>query len=350
MSRKPTKKTMVGTVAVGGGAPISVQSMTKTETKDVASTVKQIRELTEAACDIVRVAVPDEESAESIREIKRSIEIPLVADIHFNPELALLSIKHGADKIRINPGTLPRRRLEEIIYCAADRNIPIRVGINAGSLERSILRKWGAPNSGALVESALSAVDFLESRNFTQLVISVKSTDIATTVEAYRSLAQQVDYPLHLGITEAGLPPEGIVRSSIGLGILLSEGIGDTMRVSLTGSPVDEVVVAWEILKALSLRDGLMLYSCPTCARCQVDLESIVKEVRRRTRNVRKHVRIAVMGCVVNGPGEAKEADLGIASGKGSGLLFKKGEKLRIVPEAEIVDALLKELQSLKDA
>lgn len=345
MSRKLTKRVMVGSVPVGGGAPISVQSMTKTETRDVLSTVRQIRELTEVDCDIVRVAVPDEESAKSIRKIKKSVTIPLVADIHFSPELALLSMKHGADKIRINPGTMPKNRLEEIIQGATDRAVPIRIGINAGSLERSILRKYGTASSEALVESALSAVDFFESKNFRELVISVKSSDIQTTVDAYRLLSQQIAYPLHLGITEAGLAPEGIVRSSIGLGIVLSEGIGDTMRVSLTGSAVEEVVVAQEILKALSLREGLTLYSCPTCGRCQIDLESMVREVRKRIPNLKKSMRIAVMGCIVNGPGEARDADLGIAGGKSTGLLFKKGKKVRTVPEAEIVDALLEELE-----
>ncbi len=338
---------MVGDVPVGGGAPVSVQSMTKTQTRTAVNTIRQVKELIEAGCDIVRVAVPDEESAKSIEEMKESVSIPLIADIHFNPRLAILSMEYGADKIRINPGNMSKNGLESIIDCASDRGVPIRIGINAGSLEKPILKKHGRPTSEALVESALSAVDFFESKNFRELVISVKSTGIRTTVEAYRILSQRVDYPLHLGITEAGLPPEGIVRSSIGLGILLSEGIGDTVRVSLTGSPVREVVVAREILKALCLKEGLMLYSCPTCGRCEIDLESVVEEVRRKTRNLRKSVKIAIMGCVVNGPGEAKEADLGIAGGKGSGLLFKKGEVLRRVPEAEIVDALVRELENM---
>lgn len=347
MNRESTRKVMVGDVAIGGGASVSVQSMTKTRTRDESDTIRQIQELIEAGCDIVRVAVPDEESAESIRRIKEAISIPLIADIHFSPRLAILSIESGADKIRINPGNIPRNRLEEVVDCASDRGIPIRIGINAGSLEKAILAKYGAPNSEALVESALSAVDFFESKRFHKLVISVKSTDIFTTVNAYRLLSRRVNYPLHLGITEAGLPPEGVVRSSIGMGILLFEGIGDTIRVSLTGSPVEEVIVGQEILKALSLREGLMLYSCPTCARCEVDLESLAKEVREKTRNLEKPVRIAIMGCEVNGPGEAKEADIGIAGGKGGGLLFKKGEILRKVPESEIVDALLEELERI---
>lgn len=347
MSRKLTRKVMVGTVPIGGGAPISVQSMTKTQTKDVRSTIRQIKELVDVDCDIVRVAVPDEESAKSIKEIKKSISIPIVADIHFKPELAIESIRYGADKIRINPGTAPKNRLESVIDCASDRGIPIRIGINAGSLETSVLRKYGKPTSEALVESALSAIDFFEKKKFCDLVISVKSTDIKTTVEAYRTLSQRIDYPLHLGITEAGMSPEGVVRSSIGVGILLAEGIGDTIRISLTGSPVEEVIVAREILKALSLREGLMLYSCPTCARCEIDIESMVKEVRTRIRNLKKAIRIAIMGCTVNGPGEAKEADLGIAGGKGFALLFKKGTILRKVPEADIVNELLEELERL---
>lgn len=347
MSRRQTKRVMVGKVPIGGGAPISVQSMTKTQTKDVASTIEQIKELTEVDCDIVRVAVPDLESAECIKKIKRSISIPLVADIHFDPKLAIASIEYGADKIRINPGTIPKHRLGEIIECASHRGVPIRIGINAGSLEKSILKKYGKPTPEAMVESTLSAVDFFESKKFYELVVSIKSTDIETTVEACRDLSQKLDYPIHLGITEAGMPPEGIVRSSIGIGILLAEGIGDTIRVSLTGSPVEEVIVAQEILKALSLREGLMIYSCPTCARCEIDLEMLVREVRERVGNMKKSIRVAIMGCVVNGPGEAKEADLGIAGGRHSGLLFKKGEILRKVPESEIVDALLEELEKL---
>jgi len=345
--RKLTRKVMVGNVPVGGGAPIAVQSMTKTQTKNVVSTVEQIRALQKAGCDIVRVAVPDEESARSLKSIKEAISIPLVADIHFNTELGIESIRQGADKIRINPGTVPRRGLERLIGYATQRAVPFRIGINAGSLEKSLLRKYKRPTPEAMVESALSAAEFFEKKGCSGLVISVKSSDIGMTVEAYRMLSRRTDYPLHLGITEAGMPPEGIVRSSVGLGILLSEGIGDTIRVSLTASPVEEVIVAEEILKSLSLRQGLTLYSCPTCARCEIDLGSIVRKVREKIGNSAKPVKVAIMGCAVNGPGEAREADLGIAGGKGTALLFRKGKILRRVSEKHAVKALLDELKSL---
>jgi (E)-4-hydroxy-3-methylbut-2-enyl-diphosphate synthase len=335
---------MVGGVPIGGGAPISVQSMTKTKTTDVKGTVSQIRNLADAGCDIVRVAVPDAESAKCLTPIKESIRIPLVADIHFRPELAIMAMEYGADKVRIHPGTISRSRLSEIVDCAKAKNLPMRIGINAGSVEPSIRRRLGGVTAEALSASALEVVELLEGDGFREIVISVKSTDVHTTVEAYRLVSAKLDYPLHLGITEAGMAPEGIVRSSIGLGILLYEGIGDTIRVSLTGSPREEAIVGREILKTLSLRSGVMLYSCPTCARCEIDLESVVTRVRERLESVEKPVRIAVMGCVVNGPGEAREADLGIAAGKGKGRLFKKGEVLREVAEDEIVDALLEEL------
>lgn len=348
IKRKTTKRIMLGKLPVGGGAPVSVQTMTKTDTRDVKATIEQIQELEKIGCDIVRVAVPDREAAEALKEIKKHIDIPLVADIHFDHRLALLAIKNGADGIRINPGNIgSQEKVREIVKAAADRRIPIRIGVNSGSLAKDILDKYGRTPLG-LVESALSHVRILERENFYDIKISVKATDVVTTIEAYRLLSERVEYPLHLGVTEAGAGQTGIIKSAIGIGTLLAEGIGDTIRVSLTGPPHDEVKVGQAILKALGLRqEGIELISCPTCGRCNVDIVSIVKEVERRLPSTKQELKVAVMGCSVNGPGEAREADVGIAGGKGCGLLFKKGKLIGKVPEEELIDALINEINKM---
>jgi len=339
---------MVGQVAIGGDAPVLVQSMTKTDTRDVDATVVQIETLQRAGCEIVRLAIPDEEAAEALGEIKRQTSIPIVADIHFDYRLALQAIACGADKLRINPGNIGGHdRVERVVAAARERGIPMRIGVNAGSLEKSFLERFGGPGSLALVESALGHVALLEQLDFHDIVLSMKASDVLTTIEAYRQISARVDYPLHIGITEAGPVRVGSIRSAVGLGILLAEGIGDTLRVSLTGDPREEIRVGYEILQALHLRDhGPYLVSCPMCGRCEVDLEPIVAEIERRLEAVREPLTIAVMGCVVNGPGEARHADFGIAAGKGSGVLFRKGKIVRKVKESEIVEALLGEITS----
>lgn len=339
---------MLGRVPIGGGAPVSVQTMTKTNTCDVKATIEQIHELEKIGCDIIRVAVPDRDAAEALKEIKKHITIPLVADIHFDYQLALLAIKNGVDGIRINPGNIGGQdKVREIVRAASDRHIPIRIGVNSGSLAKDILEKYGRTPLG-LVESALSHVRLLERENFYDIKISVKATDVMMTIEAYRLLSERVEYPLHLGVTEAGSGPMGVIKSAVGIGTLLAEGIGDTIRVSLTGPPHEEVKVGQSILKALGLRtEGIEVISCPTCSRCKVDIASIVKEVERRLPSTKQELKIAVMGCSVNGPGEAKEADVGIAGGKGCGLLFKKGKLIRKVPEGELVDTLIKEIYEI---
>lgn len=347
--RRKTKKVMLRDVGVGGDAPITVQSMTNTKTRDVNSTVNQILELEEAGCEIIRVAVPDLESAMAISEIKKQIHIPLVADIHFDYRLALEAIKQGADGLRINPGNIgARERIKQIVDEARERNIPIRIGVNSGSLEKDLLLKYKKPVAEALVESALRHVEILESMNFFDIVISLKSSDVITTVNSYRMLAKKVDYPFHLGITEAGTMFSGTVKSSIGLGILLYEGIGDTLRVSLTGDPVNEVKVGFEILKSLNLRNnGVNLISCPTCGRCEIDLIKIASDVENRLKNIKKPLKVAVMGCAVNGPGEAREADIGIAGGKKKVVIFKKGEIIKSVPEENAVSELMEQINKL---
>ena len=339
---------MIGGVQIGGGAPVVVQSMTSTDTRNVEATVRQIRALEEAGCEIVRAAVPDEEAALALREIKKGISLPLIADIHFDHRLALASIENGADAIRINPGNMKREKLPEVVRVAANRGIPIRVGINAGSLEKDLLERYGGPIAEALVESALRNVRLLEDLGFTAIKVSLKSSDVPTMIEAYREVSRRTDYPLHLGVTEAGTLLNAAVKSAAGIGTLLYEGVGDTIRVSVTGDPVPEVGIAYGILRALNIRAvGPDIIACPTCGRCEIDLLSVVEEVEHRLSGMREPLKIAIMGCVVNGPGEAAEADVGIAGGKRAGMLFKKGKPVRKVAEGDLVKALLEEVAAM---
>jgi (E)-4-hydroxy-3-methylbut-2-enyl-diphosphate synthase len=344
-----TRQILVGNLPIGGGAPIAVQSMCSTDTRDVAATLAQIERLTAAGCDVVRCAVPDEEAASALAEIRKGCRIPLVADIHFDYRLALLSLENGVDALRLNPGNIGDRwKVEEVVRACAERRVPIRIGVNGGSLEKELLDKYGHASAPAMVESALGHIRILEELGFEEIKVSLKASDVRRTVDAYRLLADQVDYPLHIGITEAGTTWGGTIKSAVGLGTLLYDGIGDTLRVSLTGDPVEEVRVGWEILRALDLRDrGPVFISCPTCGRCQIDLIPIAEEVERRLRDLPKKIVVAVMGCVVNGPGEAREADVGIAGGKGQGLLFRRGEVVRKVAQDQLADALVAEAWSL---
>lgn len=339
---------MIGGVQIGGGAPVAVQSMTSTDTRNVEATVRQIHALEEAGCEIIRAAVPDEEAALALKAIKERISLPLVADIHFDHRLALLSIERGADAIRINPGNMKREKLPEVVRAAGERGIPIRVGINAGSLEKDLLERYGGPAAEALVESALRNVRLLEDLGFTAIKLSLKSSDVPTMIEAYREVSRRTDYPLHLGVTEAGTLLNAAVKSAAGIGTLLYEGIGDTIRVSVTGNPVPEVGIAYGILRALNVRAvGPDIIACPTCGRCEIDLLAVVEEVERRLAGMREPLKIAIMGCVVNGPGEAAEADIGIAGGKRAGMLFKKGKPVRKVAEGDLVKALLEEVDAM---
>jgi len=343
-----TKKVRIGNLYIGGGEPIRIQSMTNTKTKDVEATVEQILSLESLGCDIIRVAVPDLDSAKAISKIKSRIHIPLVADIHFDYKLALEAIYNGADKIRINPGNIGNeRKVQEIAKEAKRYGIAVRVGANSGSLPKDILQKYKSPVPEAIVEAAIYQVKLLEKFDFDNIVVSVKSSDVLTTIKSYEILSQNLNYPLHVGLTEAGTFVAGTVKSSIAIGYLLLRGIGDTIRVSLTDSPEKEVIVAKEILKSLNLRKGVKIVSCPTCARCNVDLLKIADEVEKRIQNLDLDITVAIMGCAVNGPGEAKEADVGVACGVGEGLLFKKGKIIRKVKENEIVDELVKEIYSL---
>ncbi len=343
--RRTTRKIQVGSVAVGGDAPVSVQSMCNTDTRDVAATSAQVEALATAGCEIVRCAVPDEAAAEALAPICKQSRIPMIADIHFDYRLALMSLEAGVDGLRLNPGNIGERwKVEEVVKACVDRSVPIRIGVNAGSLEKELLEKHGHPTAEAMVESALGHIRILEELNYQEIKVSLKSSDVRRTVAAYRLLSAQVDYPLHIGVTEAGTTWSGTIKSAVGLGALLYDGIGDTLRVSLTGDPVEEVRVGWEILKSLELRErGPVFISCPTCGRCQIDLIQIAEEVEQRLHDLPCKISIAVMGCVVNGPGEAREADLGIAGGKGQGLLFRKGEVIRKVPQDELADALVEE-------
>ena len=347
MERKQTRQIHIGPVAVGGGAPVSVQSMTNTKTADVAATVAQIRALSAAGCDIVRLAVPDMDAAKALGEIIRGTDVPLVADIHFDYRLALEAIRQGVAALRLNPGNIGgEERVKAVVREAKAAGIPIRV--NGGSLDKKLLRKYGRVTAEALVESAMEHVRILEAQDFHDMKISLKAHDVPLTIAAYRLMSRTVDYPLHLGVTEAGTPTTGMIKSAVGIGSLLAEGIGDTIRVSLTGDPVVEVRVANEILKSLGLREyGPTLISCPTCGRTAIDLPAIAAEVEKRLGEIKEPITVAVMGCVVNGPGEAREADVGIAGGKGEGLVFRKGEILRKVPETELVSELFKEIDAL---
>ena len=350
MKRKKTKKIFVGSVEVGGSSPVSVQSMTNTDTRDVKATVSQIRRLEKAGCDIARVAVPDDEAAEALNDIVRKVNIPVVADIHFNYRLALKSIDSGAACIRINPGNIGNiKRLEKVVNKAADAGIPIRVGINSGSLEKDILKKYGHPTPGALVESALRNINLIEKMHFKNIKVSIKSSDVVTSIEANRNLSKKTRYPLHIGITEAGTAFSGTVKSSVGLGILLNEGIGDTLRVSLSADPVKEVLAGFEILKSLGLRSwGPELISCPTCARQQADVIQIAQRIEKKMAGFKSPFKVAVMGCEVNGPGEAKEADVGLAGSKKCGVIFKKGIIVKKVEKKEMFEALLEEVKKLE--
>ena len=348
MERRKTKQIQLGKVKVGGDAPITVQSMTKTDTRDARATVQQIWDLEAAGCDIVRVAVPVREAAEQLGEIKKKIRVPLIADIHFNYKLALIALEQGVDGLRLNPGNIGARKyVEEVVKAASERRIPIRIGVNAGSLEKDLLQKYSGPTAEGMVESGLRHIRILEDAGYQEIKISLKASNPLMMIEAYRMLASKVDYPFHLGVTEAGTPAVGTIKSAIGLGALLAEGIGDTIRVSLAADPVEEVRVAREILKALGLKkEGLTFVACPSCGRADVDLVALAKAVEEKMLSYSNlNIHVAVMGCEVNGPGEARAADLGVAGGKGIGLIFKRGEVIRKVPEAQIVDALMEEVR-----
>ncbi|SCG83410.1 4-hydroxy-3-methylbut-2-en-1-yl diphosphate synthase [Proteiniborus sp. DW1] len=347
--RRKSKEIFVGNVGIGGENPITVQSMTNTDTRDVERTVKQILELEETGCDIVRVAVPDNDAAEAIKKIKQEINIPLVADIHFDYRLALSAIKNGADGLRINPGNIGSKdKVKEVVLACKDRQIPIRIGVNSGSIKREIIEKFNGINEDSMLYSALEHIRILEDLNYNNIKVSLKATDIALTVKSYKKAAESIEYPFHIGITESGTPWTGTIKSSIGIGSLLLMGIGDTIRVSLTGNPVEEVKVGKQILRTLGLlKDKIEIISCPTCGRTQIDLIDLVNKVEKRIHNISKPIKIAIMGCAVNGPGEAREADLGIAGGKGSALIFKKGQIIKKVDEDKLLDELIYEIEKL---
>ena len=354
IERRKSREVVLGDIKIGGASPITVQSMTNTDTHDIESTYKQVMALCEAGCDIVRLTAPDIESVETFRALRsRGVVLPLVADIHFDYKIAIAAAEAGVSKIRINPGNIgSREKVGEVVRACKERKIPIRIGVNSGSLEPRLLEKYGAPTAEALAESAIYHASILEDLDFFDTVISVKSSDVSTMIEANRILAEKTDYPLHLGVTEAGARTRAIVKSSIGVGTLLAEGIGDTVRISLTDDPCEEVFAAREMLSVLALTDnrGMDIVSCPTCGRTKIDLCSLVEkfecEVKARGLD-RKNIKVALMGCAVNGPGEAREADIGIAGGKGEALLFKKGEIIRKIPEGDIIDVLISEISAL---
>jgi len=343
--RRVSKSIQIGSVTVGGGAPIVVQSMTNTDTRDVMSTIHQIKELEDCDCELVRVAVPDAEAAQAIQAIKRGISIPIIADIHFDYRLALMAVEAGADGLRLNPGNISEpERVRAVAQAAKERNIPIRIGVNAGSLPETANPKM--TTAQRMVEAALEQIRLLESLDFNLIKVSLKAFDVPTTIEAYRSIAEKIDYPLHIGITEAGTPRTGIIRSTAGIGTLLYLGIGDTLRVSLTAHPREEVIAGYEILKSLNLRQhGPILVSCPSCGRAEVDIVKLAEQVEKKLLKISKPIKVAVMGCVVNGPGEAKDADVGIAYSKGKAVLFKKGKKIRTIEERDFVAVLMGEVE-----
>ena len=349
INRKKTRRIYIGNVAIGDGAPISVQSMTNTKTTDTEATVAQINALQAAGCDIVRLAVPDMEAAKNLGNIIAKVKVPLVADIHFDYRLALEAINQGISALRLNPGNIGNEeRVRAVVKEAKAHHIPIRIGVNAGSLDKTLLEKYGGVTAEALVESALQHVRILEQQGFYDMKISLKAHDVPLTLEAYQLMSEKVDYPLHLGITEAGTARTGMIKSAVGIGALLAQGIGDTFRISLTGDPVVEVKVANEILKSLGMREyGPTLISCPTCGRTCIDLAGIAEQVEERLSDIKEPISVAVMGCVVNGPGEAKGADVGIAGGNGVGLVFRKGEIIRKVDEKDLVDELFKEIDAI---
>jgi (E)-4-hydroxy-3-methylbut-2-enyl-diphosphate synthase len=349
IQRGKTRQITIGTVKIGGGAPVAVQSMCNTDTRDPRATLGQISRLEQAGCEIVRLAVPDEEAAKALGAIRKGTTMPLIADIHFDYRLALEAVKQGVDGLRINPGNIGSRdKVAEVVRACKDKGVPIRIGVNAGSLEKHLLEKYGHPTPEAIVESAFGHIRILEDLDYRAIKVSLKASDVLTTVAAYRLFSQKSDYPLHIGISEAGTLFSGTIKSSVGLGILLAEGIGDTMRVSLTADPVEEVRVAYEILKSLKVRQrGVNIISCPTCGRTEINIIGLAQEVEKRLSNVKEPITVAVMGCVVNGPGEAREADIGIAGGKGVGLLFKHGEILKKFDEKELADVLVKEVEEI---
>ena len=345
---RKTREIKIGNLYIGGENPIIIQSMTNTPTEDVEKTVAQIKELEKAGCELVRVTVNTEKAAEAIKEIKKQINIPLVADIHFDYKLALKAMENGIDKLRINPGNIgDDEKVRLVVEKAKELNVPIRIGVNSGSVEKKILEKYGRVTADGMVESAMYHVNLLEKYGFNNIIISLKASNVKMMVDAYRKISELVDYPLHLGVTEAGTEFQGTVKSAIGIGSLLVDGIGNTIRVSLTENPVEEIKVAKEILKVLGLREGVEIVSCPTCGRTQIDLIGLAKKVEKEFGNIEKNIKIAVMGCIVNGPGEAKEADIGVAGGKGEGLLFKKGEIIKKVKEEEIIPELRKMLEEI---
>lgn len=339
----------IGGVKIGGNNPVAIQSMCNTDTRDVNATVNQILKLEEAGCEIIRVAIPDMEAAEAVKKIKEQIHIPLVVDIHFDYKLALESMKNGADKVRINPGNIgSKERVKAVVDMAKAGGIPIRIGVNGGSLEKNLLEKYGLVTADALVESALGHIAILDELNFNDIVVSIKLSNVPKMLEAYRKFNAISDIPLHVGVTEAGTVRSGTIKSAVGIGALLSEGIGDTIRVSLSADPVEEVYAAYDILRILEMRkSGVEFVSCPTCGRTQIDLISIATEVEKRVAKLDKHIKVAVMGCAVNGPGEARDADIGLAGGKGECLIFSHGKILRKVPEAAAVEELMKEVEKL---
>ena len=349
MERKITREVKVKDITIGGTSEVVIQSMTNTDTRDVEKTLDQINKLVSEGCQMVRCAVPDMEACEALKEITRKSPVPIVADIHFDYRLALKAIDNGVAKLRINPGNIGSiDRVKEVVEKAKTNGIPIRIGVNSGSLEKDILERDGRPTAKGLVESALRHVKILEDLNFYDMVISIKSSDVPMMIEAYRLMSEKCNYPLHLGVTESGTKFKGTIKSSIGIGTLLAEGIGNTIRVSLTSDPVEEISVAKEILKALGYRkEGIEFVSCPTCGRTEINLINIAEEVENRLKGLNKNIKVAVMGCVVNGPGEAREADIGIAGGKGVGIIFKKGEIIKKVKEEDLVEELIKEIESL---
>ena len=350
IKRRKTKKINLGNVQIGGGAPVAVQSMTNTDTRDVAATVAQIHALEELGCEIIRVAVPYNESVEAIPLIKKKITIPLIADIHFHYQLAIDAIKNGADGIRINPGNIAKNKIREIVKVAKERETVIRIGVNAGSLQKDLLLEHGGATAEALCISAIRNIDLFEDMGFDRIKLSLKSSDVNTMIEAYRAIAAKTDYPLHLGVTEAGTLVDAAIKSALGIGTLLYDGIGDTIRVSVTGSPVLEIPVAYTILRALKIRQvGPDIVSCPTCGRCQIDLLGLTEKVEKALMGRKKYLKVALMGCVVNGPGEAADADIGIAGGKGFGMLFKKGVQYKKVEENEFVPVLLEEIKLMDE-
>ncbi len=346
-NRRVSREVSVGNIKIGGNNPISVQSMTTTDTRNAESTIAQIKRLEAVGCDIVRVAVPDMEAAKNIGKIKAGVNIPVIADIHFDHRLALEAIEQGVDGVRINPGNIGSiEKVKAVVEKCKERNLKIRIGVNGGSLEKELLAKYGSATAEALVESALGHIKILEDLDFYNIVISLKSSDIYKTLEAYELISKKVDYPLHIGITESGSVKKGTIKSSIGVGALLLKGIGDTMRISLTGDPTEEIIVGKEILRSLDLlNDKIKVISCPTCGRCNIDLINTVNEVEGKISDINKNITVAIMGCAVNGPGEAREADIGIAGGKGEGLLFKKGEIVRKIKGDKLVEELLEEIE-----